>query len=414
MNLKARASASACALLAVVALAACTSVIAGRGEAQSMPASQSAPSVAQPANTDSSTPTSAAPSRTSAPRPSTTTTTTAMTPHASPNPRPGPPIVNLELLGDVNTAIDATNATWRDNWPGWHRPAVWNGNGLYDAVGRDAWSDPWRVGPECRGEPAAAFNAQYCAATDTLAWDLTLLESYRKRIGHRFISVVVAHEFGHAVQQRLTASGQGHLVWSRKELQADCLAGALLVSANNAGRITVSPGEEDQMFQSLAAVADSEPWYQAGDHGDASERVGSFQTGVGLGVEGCIGPKGPVEISPASSPLPGLIQQSTLLTPSGNIACVAEGSTLTCVIREHDFPSNPCPYGDSGSMVTLNPTGFSRIGSCAGEILQPVLTQYGTFIDMGNFVCNVEKTGVWCINLEGHGFNLARAGYFPF
>jgi hypothetical protein len=39
---------------------------------------------------------------------------------------------------------------------------------------------------------------------------------------------------------------------------------------------------------------------------------------------------------------------------------------------------------------------------------------YGTTYQLGQILCDVEESGVRCINPEGHGFTLNRAAFSPF
>ncbi len=68
-----------------------------------------------------------------------------------------------------------------------------------------------------------AGNAFYCSTKDVVAWDAEeLLPTLRKKYGDFVIPVVMAHEWGHAVQARSNFTART----VTKELQADCFAGA--------------------------------------------------------------------------------------------------------------------------------------------------------------------------------------------
>jgi len=177
------------------------------------------------------------------------------------------------------------------------------------------------------------------------------MEKYHRTIGNRFVYLVVAHEFAHAVQQRLTNTGQNSLVWQEIELQADCMAGALLVAANDAGRIDVDHDEVEDMYESLAALADAEPWADQGDHGNAWQRVGEFEVGATERMAGCVGPRGPSSGTGLEEPssLPSPVAQSSLITPSGNIVCAVVDGTLYCTIEQHEFPMAPCDFREPSS-----------------------------------------------------------------
>src|ERR1700733_719762 len=73
-------------------------------------------------------------------------------------------------------------------------------------------------------------NAFYCSKADDVAWDSEqLLPDLRKRFGHFVIPIVLAHEWGHAIQARSNFEGPTVI----KEIQADCFAGAWAAHAKS-------------------------------------------------------------------------------------------------------------------------------------------------------------------------------------
>ncbi|MEU6682249.1 hypothetical protein [Streptomyces sp. NPDC046832] len=179
---------------------------------------------------------------------------------------------------DIETAVQGVDAFWDAHWSEFFTetyvpPTVL---GEYDGASADV--------PTCDGEPLADDNAVYCATTeDYLAWDIDLMrDGYR--FGDGFVYLVVAHEWGHAIQNRLDV----RLRTIDSELQADCLAGAELEGAARDGTIVFEPGDVDELRTALVLVADKTPWTKVGDHGSASERVDAFTLGQQQGVEGCL------------------------------------------------------------------------------------------------------------------------------
>ena len=78
------------------------------------------------------------------------------------------------------------------------------------------------------GSVKKLVNAFYCPVDDSVAWDRgVLLPMLRQRFGPMSVVVVLAHEFGHAVQYRL--GDKAGITKSTptvvKEQQADCFAG---------------------------------------------------------------------------------------------------------------------------------------------------------------------------------------------
>lgn len=180
------------------------------------------------------------------------------------------------LAGDVRSAVGVTDAFWRQEFP--------------DVFGRSY--RPPRVeggyrgedGPSCGGQPSVPFNAFYCPAQDFLAWDDNLMAAGYQQIGDAWVYLIIAHEWGHAVQARL----QRDQVSVQAELQADCLAGATLFGAAERGLVQLEPGDTEELASTLRAVADDYPWTDESDHGDARERTANFSRGARDGTRACL------------------------------------------------------------------------------------------------------------------------------
>ncbi|TCC47489.1 hypothetical protein E0H75_22170 [Kribbella capetownensis] len=208
---------------------------------------------------------------TSAPPAGTATTATAEAERTSTTA----PVDLQAMRVDEQTAVKAVDTFWRTHFAEefgkeYQSPRVEGGY-----VGAN--------GPQCGGEPSVPFNAFYCGPGDFLAWDEQLMEAGYSQIGDAWIYLIIAHEWGHAIQARLNRDQ----VSVQAELQADCLAGAALQGAANDGVIKIEPGDSEELAQTLAAVADDYPWTNESDHGNAQERTSAFSTGVQGGVSAC-------------------------------------------------------------------------------------------------------------------------------
>jgi predicted metalloprotease len=81
--------------------------------------------------------------------------------------------------------------------------------------------------PPCTNPPPdygdIAENAFYCPGADIIAWDTdTLIPAMQSRFGDFTLGIVMAHEYGHALQDRVGFDGPTIAF----EQQADCFAGA--------------------------------------------------------------------------------------------------------------------------------------------------------------------------------------------
>jgi predicted metalloprotease len=134
----------------------------------------------------------------------------------------------------------------------------------------------------CGQKALSPKNAWYCGAGDFIVADYNFLNN--QDVGDSFIWLVVAHEWGHAVQARLDLPYQA----VQDELQADCLAGAALAGATADALIQWDAGDDQELFNTLDAIADETPWTNPDSHGDTSERVYWYTYGVKNGPNGCL------------------------------------------------------------------------------------------------------------------------------
>jgi hypothetical protein len=129
-----------------------------------------------------------------------------------------------------------------------------------------------------------AGNALYCPKNDQILLDVSgFTRQLLREHGPLAVTMILAHEYGHAIQQRADAE----LPAVHAELQADCFAGAFATSA--------VPDNEDpstvlaQPLLALSALADpagSNPGRRAA-HGSGFDRVAAFLGGLDHGVRYC-------------------------------------------------------------------------------------------------------------------------------
>jgi predicted metalloprotease len=158
----------------------------------------------------------------------------------------------------------------------------WDANGFDDAS-------------FCGEDTYGLVNAAFCFDDETIGWDRgELLPALRDAYGDMGMAMVLAHEYGHAVQFQagLKSKGTPTLV---AEQQADCFAGGYMrwVAEGKSPRFTLSTGEG--LNNVLAAViAFRDPLLTEGDpeagfdeHGSAFERLSAFQFGFTDGPSAC-------------------------------------------------------------------------------------------------------------------------------
>ncbi len=141
--------------------------------------------------------------------------------------------------------------------------------------------------PVCGGQPLTPHNADYCFTNNTIAFDERgLLIPYYAKVGPAADAVILAHEWGHAVQARL-----GLVHWrvdELGELNADCWAGAWAGGAISPGVITLSDLQTAAHAMYLTGDPRSVSWLAPDAHGTPKQRFKSFGTGVKGGIPACV------------------------------------------------------------------------------------------------------------------------------
>jgi predicted metalloprotease len=132
-------------------------------------------------------------------------------------------------------------------------------------------------------------NAFYCPTQDIVAWDrVNLFPDLQKRFGPFLIAMVLAHEWGHAIQHRTQMPSTHTIVI---EAQADCYAGTWTKTALTAGapHFQITRQDLDQALSGyllfrdpIGAIATDR---QA--HGSGFDRISAFQEGFEQGVKHC-------------------------------------------------------------------------------------------------------------------------------
>ena len=173
-------------------------------------------------------------------------------------------------------------------------PAV-SGGAPYEPLDRGIWP----VWPDAEGVPGCGVarrtsypeiedNAFYCPDEDFIAFDDEyLFPRLEDDFGRYTVAMVLAHEWGHAIQARLGSSLPGVIT----ELQADCFAGSWMDRVRDGGaaglhlRSTIIGDAASRILEfrdSPGTSADDE-----GAHGSAFDRLGSFQDGLEGGPNAC-------------------------------------------------------------------------------------------------------------------------------
>lgn len=145
----------------------------------------------------------------------------------------------------------------------------------------------------CGSDPAdVEDNAFYCLApdapnSDSISYDRAFLADLSQDFGRFIPALVMAHEFGHAVQARVGAPPASIAA----ETQADCLAGtwARWVAEGEAEHSVLRTPELDELLRGYLLLRDpvgTRPGEEQA-HGSYFDRVAAFQEGFDGGAEAC-------------------------------------------------------------------------------------------------------------------------------
>ena len=186
----------------------------------------------------------------------------------------------------IQATIDEVEDFWDEEFPDAF------GNEFEPVSGGFFPYGPNRELPTCGGRltyEQIAGNAFYCPSDDLIAWDTdNLTNDLFEQFGPFSLVIVMAHEYGHAIQTRGGFTGPT----IAGEQQADCYAGAFtgFVNEGRTDVLNVSVNDLDSAIAGFITLRDAPgtPIADPSAHGSAFDRVGAFQDGFLNGVDRCV------------------------------------------------------------------------------------------------------------------------------
>ena len=270
-------------------------------------------------------------------------------------------------------------------------------------------------------------NAGYCEQDNTIGWDRTvLLPALRRANGDMAITMVLAHEYGHAIQKQATLNPRG-VPTLVAEQQADCLAGVYTrwVAEGKSPRFTLSTGDGlNNLLAAMISFRDpvlSENDYYGNDdeHGSAFERISAFQFGFTDGAAACKAitikeirdRRGdlPVDLpSDESGELPvteaavrSIVDAMNLLFTPNNPPLLSFDTAAVCPDARTGAPASYCP--DTNTIVVDLPA-LQALGTPVegevGLVLQGDNTAYSALVSRYMLALQHEHGGVVLDNAE--------------
>lgn len=147
-----------------------------------------------------------------------------------------------------------------------------------------------QAGQFCGETSYRLVNAAYCRLDGSVGWDRgVLLPAVADEFGKMSVVMVLAHEYGHAIQEMAKLVGR-RTPTIVKEQQADCFAGAFIrnVAEGKAPHFTINTSDGlNAVLAATVAFRDADPDDPQSVHGSAFERVTAVQIGFTDGAKGC-------------------------------------------------------------------------------------------------------------------------------
>jgi predicted metalloprotease len=210
-------------------------------------------------------------------------------------PRPGVPDSTIAVENAEGTdsdilainAIDDIQQFWAAQYP-----ALFKGSftPVSTLTSWDASEDEGSGIRFCGDRTGGVPNAAYCTRDDSIGWDRTiLLPALVDAFGPMSVVMVIAHEYGHAIQHQsgLVGDDTPTIV---AEQQADCFAGAFIrhVAEGDSPHFTINTSDGlNGVLAATVAVRDVDPNDPESVHGSAFERVTAVQIGFTDGAAAC-------------------------------------------------------------------------------------------------------------------------------
>ncbi len=298
MSLRSRRALAAATTVAALALSACAVDPDVVSLTAAPTASPDTPETPATTTIDDTTP----PTVTTADTPPSTTTTPTTAP-ASTLPAIVEPELRVEIPIENVVDVDASKPvrdydaflavalTDIDQW--WSRvypevygePYVALEGGIYAGYPERQTGLPGCGEPTTDYEDLTLFVAFYCEFGDFVVYDddnRDVLAPLAEEFGPAVMGIVLAHEYGHAIQARSGALDQ-RLPTITTEQQADCFSGAWTGQAYRGESELLRMGDADVRAGLIAMLSVRDPvgtsQFVPGGHGSAFDRVGAFQVG---------------------------------------------------------------------------------------------------------------------------------------
>jgi predicted metalloprotease len=295
-------------------------------------------------------------------------------------------------ITDIDTIIDLTIEDL-ETWWATELPAsfgvAYERVSSYSGYIVSAGDTPFCGGPLKRDE--FEQNAFYCGVDDTVQWDVEgLMIPLFQEFGDFTVALVLAHEWGHAVQNRFGFDDFSNPTIV-SELQADCLAGAWTgrIANDESGILRLEAGDLEEAMAGFLLIGDSLGSAPDGSnsHGGSFDRLNAFFEGFNEGVPQCATYE---DVRPVVVFIP--LEPEDDPTEGGDLPYADTAPLLIGALEVFWSEAYPILVGDpwvpvSGAVPYLPSTG--TIPSCGGNTME------STFYAGNAFYCPADDYVAW-------------------
>jgi predicted metalloprotease len=196
----------------------------------------------------------------------------------------------------IKNAVADVQAFWQQTYPAVSGGQPYRGlsGSIYSVNGNQLTAASRRDACLAREPNGAENNAFYCPLDDSVVYDRNsqhLIAQLGQKYGRFIVVAVIAHEWGHAIQQRLgTFDGSQQPPTIATETQADCAAGAFIGAAQKgqAAHFPVSQPEVERTLLGYLEVRDPPPVSASQiSHGNGFDRLTALAEGIREGATHC-------------------------------------------------------------------------------------------------------------------------------
>ncbi len=245
--------------------------------------------------------------------------------------------------GDIDrlaiNAVDDIQAFWRAEYPKHFKGDFAPVDKL---VSWDAKTPKARAIQFCTFNTSGVANAAYCVKDNTIGWDRRLLlPAMIDAFGPMAVVMVLAHEYGHAIQHHSGIVGDddpGIVL----EQQADCFSGAFMryVVEGKSKHFTLNTADGlNSVLAAAVSIRDSNPNDPKAIHGSAFERVTAVQIGFTDGPAGCV----KIDEQEVESRRGDLPQRFSSAEETGELPVTEQSLTELSKALETEFPIKDKP-----------------------------------------------------------------------